>query len=467
MMMNTLLEILFSLTVAGSIVSASIHALGWLSTELFPAKWRYGLIKLAVALYLFPIALIFPWLSQLNASRIATSLQGSQPAKFTGFISDPFQPAVILSAHAAYIILGIWAAGGISYAAWQLYGYRRFMIKLERTRTLVPADSETAILLGSIKEKLGLKSNVGLAYSPIARSPFLAGLWKPSIYLPAENGASLDMVLRHELIHLKRKDLWIKVLMLGVSALHWFNPMVHSVRKELHTWSELTCDQEVVEEMSHAERKRYGVTLLNVMAGSKGLPEQFYTPLSGDGKQLKRRLTHMLNAKKLKKQTIILSVAAVLLIAGISTSAAAWASKITPQVVADSEHSPTEAAEFAGADGSLIQPDTASSTVASESASAATPEGGTSKPAPEAVTVPAESYSVSAQEEPVAQPAPKLVTVTVPAESVTAPAQEGSVPQPVPEVVPGPADNVLAPAQEGSVPQPVPAELAAATAAQK
>ncbi|MEK5493217.1 M56 family metallopeptidase [Paenibacillus sp. FSL R7-0297] len=465
--MNTILEILFSLTVAGSIVSASIHALGWLSTELFPAKWRYGLIKLAVALYLFPIALIFPWLSQLSASRIATSVQDSQPAKFAGFLSEPFRPAVILSAPAAYIILGIWAAGGISYAAWQLYGYRRFMIKLERTRTLAPADSETAILLRSIKEKLGLKSNVGLVYSPIARSPFLTGLWKPYIYLPAENGASLDMdmVLRHELIHLKRRDLWIKALMLGVSALHWFNPLVHSVRKELHTWSELTCDQEVVEEMSHAERKRYGVTLLNVMAGSKGLPEQFYAPLSGDGKQLKRRLTHMLNAKKLKKQTIFLSVTAVLLIAGISTSAAAWASKITPQVVAGSEHYPSEAEEFAGAGGSLIQPDTASSTVASESASAAAQEEGTSQPAPEAVTVPAESYTVAAQEEPVAQPAPELVPV--PAESVTAPAQEGSVPQPVPEVVPGPADNVLAPAQEGSVPQPVPAELAAVTAAQK
>ncbi|MEJ9160747.1 hypothetical protein [Paenibacillus graminis] len=111
MMMNTILEILFSLTVAGSIGTASIHAMGLLSTDHFPAKWRYRLTKTAVALYLFPIALVIPWLSQFTASSMAAGVQDLQPSRFASFVSEPLLPAVTISANAAYVLLGIWAAG--------------------------------------------------------------------------------------------------------------------------------------------------------------------------------------------------------------------------------------------------------------------------------------------------------------------------------------------------------------------
>lgn len=59
-----------------------------------------------------------------------------------------------------------------------------------------------------------------------------------------ENTVDMDMgmVIHHELIHLKRKDLWVKAFTLGASALHWFNPLVHILQKDIHTWSELSCD---------------------------------------------------------------------------------------------------------------------------------------------------------------------------------------------------------------------------------
>ncbi|WP_246553734.1 M56 family metallopeptidase [Paenibacillus tritici] len=439
MTMNSLLEILCSLSVAGSVVTVSFHALGRLSTDHFPAKWRYVLLKLALALYLFPIALVLPWLSRLAAPHPASSAQNIQTGRVSGHVAETLQPAVTLSASTAYLLLSIWAAGAITFAAWQWYAYRRFTAQLERNRTMVPENSETAVLLKNIKEQLGLTCSVKLAYSSIARSPFLAGLWRPTIYLPAQNHANLDMdmVLRHELVHLKRKDLWIKAALLLVRTLHWYNPLVHPVRTELHTWSELTCDQEVVQDMSHAERKRYGGTILNVMAGSNGLPEQFCASLSGDGKQLKRRLTHMLNVKKLNKQTLFLSVTAALLIAGISTSTAALASKVMPQVVPDSEYVASEAAATAPSEGGLTVPDTVS------------------------VTEPAESSSAAAQQGTAAQAEP----APVPAGSVTVPAPEGTIAQPLPELVPAPAESVPAPApaQEVTTAQPIPDKLAAVT----
>ncbi|GAB6930823.1 hypothetical protein JCM10914A_48060 [Paenibacillus sp. JCM 10914] len=355
--MNNILENLFSLTVAGSVVTISILLLRLVPTDIFPTKWRYRLCILAVVFYLVPITLGIPWFSLLSTSH-TTSLHHTQPVYSSGFILETFMPEITISANVAYILLSLWAIGAIGFAVWQLYCYRRFLNELEHTRTIVPKNSEAATQLHVNKEKLGLRSNVKLAYSPIIRSPILVGLWKPTIYLPLENYANIDMgmVIHHELTHLKRKDLWIKAFTLGVSALHWFNPLVHTVRKEVHTWGELSCDEDVVKEMSHAERKRYGETILNVMAGSRNLPVQFCASLSGDGKQLKRRLTIMLNVKKMKRKTLFLSITAVLLIAGISTSAAAWASNATPQIVANTETNPSERVSAVAEEGPTHSP---------------------------------------------------------------------------------------------------------------
>ncbi|WP_340023500.1 M56 family metallopeptidase [Paenibacillus sp. FSL K6-1096] len=466
MMINILLNLLISLAVAGSVVTISIHALGRLSTGRFPARWRYGLIKLALIFYTFPIALVLLRVSEhLSSPHVAASVQNTQTGRLTGNIAESFQPAMFtLTRSTAYILLGIWAAGAISFAAWQWYAYRRFTRALERTRTMIPEDSGTAILLRSIKEQLGLTSSVKLAYSPAARSPFLAGLWKPVIYLPEQSPDKLDMemVLRHELVHLKRKDLWIKAVSLFVRTIHWYNPLVHTIPEELHTWSELTCDQVVVQEMTHAERKRYGGTILQVMAGTTGPPGSFHASLSGDGQQLQRRLAHMLNVKKLNRQTLFLSITAALLIAGISTSTAALASKVTPQVVAepqneDSRIIASEIAPSKSSEGGITEPVQVSGTQPAESSLIPVPDNTAGQPVP----VPAESAeSVTV---PAAQPLPELVADS--AESVLVPVPEGSpsqsdsvlVPAPVPdqeravtkalpELVPAPAESVPAPA---------------------
>jgi len=352
--MNTILELLFTLTVAGSAVVACILGLRIVFINTFPTKWRYGIGKMAVVFYLLPAVLGIQWISPLftfNAAatvpivnELPSTVQHALPGPYTGTGLVPLIPAKTISVNVALPLIVLWALGAVAFAAWQMYCYRRFLKKLEHSRVTVPISSEVSKQLSFIKEALAVKSSVGLAYSSMIRSPVLVGLWKPTIYLPVENTVNMDMVIRHELIHLKRKDLWVKAFTLGASALHWFNPLVHILRKDLHIWSELSCDEEVVKEMSYAERKRYGETILSVMAGSRNLPVQFIASLSGDGKQLKRRLMMMLKVKKHKKKTMYLTLTAVFLVAIISTSAAAWASSNTPRVESHSKAQPTETA---------------------------------------------------------------------------------------------------------------------------
>lgn len=326
--MSKLLEMLVSLSVAGSAVVICILLLRFISPGVFPAKWRYAIGKMAIGFYLLPVALV------MQTTTVPISAFPSRIQQTQSNLTIVASPELNLSADVALFFLSIWGTGAFAFAVWQIYCYRRFMKKLQQTRLPVPDNSEAAEQLRWMKEAFSIKSNVLLAYSSAIRSPALVGLWKPTIYLPMETAANVDlgMVFRHELIHLKRKDLWIKALTLGASALHWFNPFVHILQKEIHMWSELSCDEEVVKEMSYAERKRYGETILNVMAGSRGIPVRFCASLSSDAKQLKRRLNMILNVQRLKKKTVMIAIAAVIAIGTIGASTAVWAAQKTPEV---------------------------------------------------------------------------------------------------------------------------------------
>ena len=81
-------------------------------------------------------------------------------------------------------------------------------------------------------------------------SPLVCGLFAPKIYLPTRmdfsNTELLRHILCHETMHIRRKDNWIKAVMLVTLCLHWFNPLVWIMSKYLASDLELACDEAVL-----------------------------------------------------------------------------------------------------------------------------------------------------------------------------------------------------------------------------
>ncbi len=334
--LNLVLELLLALTAAGSAVTLCLLLLRAVPDEAMSARWRYRLGKLALAFYLLPVSLLAARLTPPPASPAASDAAAVAGAAAEAAAGLP-RTGPELPLWAAAGLLGCWAAGALGYAAWQLIAYRKFAWMLRAASLPVPAGDEAHARLRRVRQELGLKREVTLAYSPMLRGPILAGLLRPAVYLPtpergAISGAALDMALRHELIHLRRGDLRVKLLALVACALHWFNPLAHLARRDLGLWSELACDAEAVADMSREERKLYGLALIGAAGGPEGRPSRFVAPLSGDGQQLQRRLSLMLKVTKIKKKTAMISSAAVLAIAALGMTAAAWASENTPTV---------------------------------------------------------------------------------------------------------------------------------------
>ncbi|MEI3605419.1 M56 family metallopeptidase [Pseudogracilibacillus sp. SE30717A] len=325
--MSMMIQLLFALTVTGSIIVVCLFVLRLLLPNANSVRWHYRIGKMAIVFFFLPIGLLLQWIWSFLPLSAHTSV--SDLEEWNSIVSNvslwQFTPSSV-STDISIILLVIWGMGVVAFAGWQVYSYLRFLKKIQHTCTPVSQYTEIAKQLVLIQGALGIKKNVGLAYSPVIQSPILVGLRKPTIYLPQENSAGVDMsmVLHHELIHLKHNDLWIKVLVLGANALHWFNPLIYVLRRYIHKLSELSCDEEVVKDMSYAERKRYGETILNVIGDSKELPVRFCSSLSSDGKQLKRRLIKMMNVKKMKKRTKIISLTAMIAVGIIGTSTAVY-----------------------------------------------------------------------------------------------------------------------------------------------
>ncbi len=165
------------------------------------------------------------------------------------------------------ILFAIWLGGATVFWSVVLYHYVWAVRLLGKGRTV-----ETGPLvetLESLRKRLGVRKKPRIVLSNAVGSPFLWGLWKPSIALPADfpgevSSTELESVLLHELTHWKRGDLFVTHLELFVQGIFWFHPLVWMAVWNLRRERESACDEAVLAS-GCIEAKRYGDSLLNVL----------------------------------------------------------------------------------------------------------------------------------------------------------------------------------------------------------
>ena len=204
-------------------------------------------------------------------------------------------------------LLTIWALGAILFlfiSAKNYYNYRR-------------------VVLFEAQNITNYDCIVPIVVSNFAHTPMLLGLIKPVIVLPNMelSNAEIEVILAHEVMHYKRKDLWFKVIALLANAIHWFNPAVYAFNRQLGTTCELSCDEKVALKMNPQRRRFYGETILQILQYNADLENStsniaLATNLCNSKKDVKRRLISMMKARKMKKSIMALALATGMLIVG-------------------------------------------------------------------------------------------------------------------------------------------------------
>ena len=256
--------------------------------------------------------------------------------------SEPIRAQVKAVLQAPGFWLAVWLAGAALCFTRYTAGYIRFRRVL--MRTLETTDGATA----RVYRELTDSHNPRLFRSAYVKTPMLLGLVRPLIVLPCVGlpEGSARNVLRHELTHYRRGDLYVKWFFVAVASLHWFNPLMLLFRQELDRVCELSCDEHVLARMEPSERRSYGETLLD-LASNRTLPAGVVaTTFATEKRALKERLEQIMKFKYKPRAILALTVAALLLM-GAAALAAAPARASAPS--ADSpEPTPASSAAASG-----------------------------------------------------------------------------------------------------------------------
>lgn len=204
-------------------------------------------------------------------------------------------------------VLSLWLLGIIIALTVNLISYARFSKSLRQTNK--PATEEQNIILTGLLHPKG-QDKVRLVRNRFVSTPMLIGILKPWIIIPDSNfhEEQLKYMLLHELVHLRRFDLAIKWLTMIVASIHWFNPLMYFLKKEINHACELACDEAVIQNLNQAEKQAYGDTLISVVAEQRYPLGVLQATMCEEKKSLKERLITIMNHTKKSKRVIAFSV---------------------------------------------------------------------------------------------------------------------------------------------------------------
>ena len=162
----------------------------------------------------------------------------------------------------------IWLAGCLLYAA--LLSLRWLVCSRRLRAAGVARRPELEDMLQRLRRDLRVRQRVRLLVTPSAVGPAVVGVWRPLIILPAalvqgKSPAELAPLVAHELIHIRRGDLWIALLQTLALIVWWFHPLVRVASRLLTREAERCCDEAVIAHLG-CDPAAYARSLLDVLA---------------------------------------------------------------------------------------------------------------------------------------------------------------------------------------------------------
>ena len=266
----------------------------------FPTGWKYALSVLIPVFLLIPVKIIVPWsIIPLINFNMPLYIKSPDPILVDGITETNyyFTGAEAQGEFLYKALFYIWLAGAVITFAYQMIKLAGFN-KSVRRRSISCVNAQYKALLEKICAENKVKPPEILIF-PETDTPFAMGIITPKIILPSEEFSEKEIgyILRHEVTHIKRKDIFIKLLLMIFRCINWFNPLAYIMVKNAYGDMEITCDEAASQGFNDAEREEYSKTIL------KGISKAKYpavtTYLSPTAKLTKKRIDAVMTVKKL------------------------------------------------------------------------------------------------------------------------------------------------------------------------
>lgn len=342
--MNIALKIILSMSISGTLLIFVLLLAKRVWQDKISRQWQYYIWLIVILRLIFPFApevnlmrTIYQAAEQMQTQNFfvtklqttlnfvedrenSTSNRTQASGKINDFIEgkmaeQPLQDNALLQAKSQRLrdfpIVLLWFVKRF-WLVWLVVAFGMIVRKITVYQSfvnfvkagLIPVcDIEKLENLSAAMERIGIRP-VELGVNPLVSSPMLIGFFNPCIVLPNADIGEKDFyyIILHELIHLKRRDILYKWLMQFTVCLHWFNPMVYLMRREIIKGCEFSCDEAVLGIVGEHYASNYGKTLLDAMPAVGKYKESFGAVTLNQNKQLLReRLCAIMSFRKKSK----------------------------------------------------------------------------------------------------------------------------------------------------------------------
>ena len=365
--MNEAIKLILSLSLSGSILAVLIFALKPFIKNKLSKSIQYCIWIVVLLRFITPFSFESSIMNDvfysnkapavISSKELAWPLAGTSENTINSSILPSVQENVTNGVyngdvdHSRYFkdlfnqyAMYLWLLGIIIALTANLTGYSRFLKHLKQANK--PATDEQNRILTSL---LNGRYNVKLVRNRFVGTPMLIGILKPCIIIPDINfdDKQLKNILLHEISHLRRFDIVIKWLTMIAASIHWFNPFMYFIKKEINHACELACDEAVIKNLNPAEKQAYGDALISVVAEHKYPLGVLQATMCEEKKSLKERLIAIMDHSKKSKLIVVISF--VVLTAAVSGAALLGASVGTvndkpPKIYISAEGLETKAA---------------------------------------------------------------------------------------------------------------------------
>lgn len=310
------MEYLLVMSLSGTLISAVCLLLRRLLKNKVSAKSFDLLERVAVLYYLIPLPFLKTWYmtwirflwskSAMGISRVPLGLRNH-----IVYVEGDLHANVYAVLQITVAV--IWSLGTVLLMAKRIAEYMQMVRQAAAYADLVMTPEQKAFL-ESWKRRYGIRRRVYLYETPAREHTMTFGFFRPVIACGREvPGREAELLVRHELVHIKRMDAMWKMAMELAVTLHWWNPLAWALRRDFEQVCECSCDETAMAGESDEVIKEY-LRLMIEEAREKTTKTVFPRWEAGFGdnaQKIKERIENLMSKKRWSRFAATALVAAL------------------------------------------------------------------------------------------------------------------------------------------------------------
>ncbi len=271
--LTTVFDWLLTASLRASALTVGVCFVQFLLQKHLSPRWRYALWLPVLVVLLMPVLpesrwsaeQVFVWEKPALDVPPVSVIADAAPSTTPPTAAAPARAALTIDWSRVRVLT--WAGGALLVLLIGGVSFVRALIRIRQSRQSISAQLTTS--LDEAAHAVGLRQKPRLLVSPRIQSPAVTGFWWPVLLLPPTfesdfTAEEKHLILQHELMHLKRRDLPMNTLLCVLMALHWFNPLLWLAFFKVRADREAACDAQVLENATPQRRSAYGHALLKI-----------------------------------------------------------------------------------------------------------------------------------------------------------------------------------------------------------